>query len=149
MSLGLFNVSRRWPRQCTQGNDGTSFREQGNFFTLFHSICRPYITFKLPRGDMDAPPCPRNFFRYLAIGMCHSRHLWNGMCDRHRVKNNCHAVHRSLSSGASLCSSTVGPSPYPILSAKLTYTISCDYWPLGCVTSAIFGMACVIVIERK
>ena len=52
-------------------------------------------------------------------------------------------------SGASLCSGTVGLSPCPILSAKLTRAIFFDYWPLGCVTSAIFGMACVIVIERK
>ena len=28
----------------------------------------------------------RNFFRYLAIGMCHFRYLWNGLCDRHRVE---------------------------------------------------------------
>ena len=27
--------------------------------------------------------------------------------------------------------------------------ISSDIWRSGCVTSAIFGMACVIVIERK
>ena len=25
----------------------------------------------------------RNFFRYLATGMCHFRFLWNGLCDRH------------------------------------------------------------------
>ena len=37
------------------------------------SIRRPYITFKLPRGDMDTPPRLRNFFRYLATGMCHFR----------------------------------------------------------------------------
>ena len=29
--------------------------------------------------------------------------------------NNCHAVQRSLSSGASVCIDTVGPSPCPIL----------------------------------
>ena len=119
---------------------------------------------------MDTPPRPRNFFRYLAIGMCHFHRLWNGMCDRHRAKitvmqftghslqvlhfvtaqwdlhlvpycqqssptrslpiighwnvshmpslewhvwssssgNNCHAIHRSLSSGASLYDGTVG-----------------------------------------
>ena len=44
------------------------------------------ITFKLPRGDMDMPPRPRNFFRYLVIGMCHFRHLWNGMCDFHQAE---------------------------------------------------------------
>ena len=28
----------------------------------------------------------RNFFRYLAIGMCHFRYFWNGLCDRHRAE---------------------------------------------------------------
>ena len=49
-------------------------------------IRRPYITFKLPRGDMDTPLRLRNIFRYLAIGMCHFRYLWNGLCDRHRAE---------------------------------------------------------------
>ena len=52
----------------------------------FCSIRRPYITFKLPRGDMDTPPRLRNFFRYLAIEMCHFRYIWNGLCDRHRAE---------------------------------------------------------------
>ena len=50
------------------------------------SIRRPYFTFKLLRGYMDTPPCLRNFFRYLAIGRCHFRYLWNGLCDRHRAE---------------------------------------------------------------
>ena len=54
--------------------------------SAFCSICRPYITFKLPCGDMDTPPRLRNFFRYLATGMCHFRYLWNGLCDRHRAE---------------------------------------------------------------
>ena len=57
--------------------------------TQLYSICsirRPYITFKLPRGDMDTPPRHRNFFQYLAIGMCHFRSLWNGLCDRHQAE---------------------------------------------------------------
>ena len=52
----------------------------------FCSIRRPYITFKLPRDNMDTPLRLRNFFRYLAIGMCHFRYLWNGLCDRHRAE---------------------------------------------------------------
>ena len=51
----------------------------------FCSIRRPYITFKLPRGNMDTPPRLRNFFRYLATGMCHFRYLWNGLCDHHQL----------------------------------------------------------------
>ena len=52
----------------------------------FCSIRRSYITFKLPRGDIDTPPRLRNFLRYLAIGMRHFRYLWNGLCDRHRAE---------------------------------------------------------------
>ena len=86
MRLELFDVSRRWPRQRTQSDDEISFREQRNLFTVFCSIRWPYITFKLPRGDMDMPPHLCNFFRYLAIMMFHFHHLWNGMCDRHRAE---------------------------------------------------------------
>ena len=48
-------------------------------------------------------------------------HVWSSSSG-----NDCHAVHRSLSSGASLCSGTEGPSPCPILSAELTCVISFD-----------------------
>ena len=41
-------------------------------------------------------------------------HVWSSSSE-----NNCHAVHRSLSSGVSLRSGTVGPSPCPILSALI------------------------------
>ena len=54
--------------------------------TVLCSTRRPYITFKLQRRDMDTPPRLRNFFQYLAIGMCHFRYLWNGLCDRHRAE---------------------------------------------------------------
>ena len=145
MRLELFDVSRRWPRQHTEWRRG-QLREQRNLFTAFCSIRRPYIIFKLPRGDMDTPPRLRNFFRYLAIVMCHFRYLWNGLCDRHRAE-----ITVMQFTGHSLPAhySEVGPSPCPILSAELTCAISFDYWPLGCVTSAIFGMADMILIERK
>ena len=60
--------------------------------------------------------------------------------------NNCHAVHRSLSSGASFCSGTVGPSPCPILSAlirprdlfRLLAIGMCPFLP-----AHHFGMACL------
>ena len=41
-------------------------------------------------------------------------HVWSSSSG-----NNSHAAHRSLSSGAPVCSSTVGPSPCPILSALI------------------------------
>ena len=50
-------------------------------------------------------------------------------------RNNCHAVHRSLSSGASVYECIMGFLPFPISSAKSTHAISFDYWPLECVTS--------------
>ena len=146
MRLELFDVSRRWPRQRTQSDDEVSFVNSRTLFTAFCSIHRPYITFKLPRRDMDTPPRLCNFFRYLAIGMCHFRYLWNGLCDRHwaeitvmQFTGHSLPVHRS----------EVGPSPCPILSAEHTCAISFDYWPLRCVTSTIFGMAGLIVIEQK
>ena len=49
--------------------------------------------------------------------------------------NNCHAVQRSLSSGASVYESIMGFLPCPILLAKSAHAISFDYWPLECVTS--------------
>ena len=121
-------------------------REQRNIFTAFCSIRRPYVTFKLPRGDMNTPPRLSNFFRYLAIGMCHFRYLWNGLCDRHRAEIT---VMQFTGHSLQVHHSEVGPSPCPILSAELTCAISFDYWPLQCVASAIFGMAGVIVIEQK
>ena len=45
--------------------------------------------------------------------------LWNWLFKSSLSGNNCHAVPRSLSSGASLCSGTLGPSPCPILSALI------------------------------
>ena len=83
MRLGLFDVSRQWPRQRTWGNDRTSFHEQQNF--SLSSV--QFVGLILP-SNSHAEIWTRlhNFFRYLAIGMCHFRHLWNGMCDRHRAE---------------------------------------------------------------
>ena len=146
MRLELFDVSRRWPRQRTQSDDEVSFVNSAILFTGLWSIRRPYITFKLPRGDMGTPPRLRNFFRYLAIGMCHFRYLWKGLCDRYRAEIT---VMQFTGHSLPVHHSEVGPSSCPILSAEHTCAISFDYWPLGCVTSAIFGMAGVIVNERK
>ena len=68
-------------------------------------------------------------------------HVWSSSSG-----NNCHAVHRSLSSGASLCSGTVGPSSCPILSAlirprdlfRLLAIGMCHFLP-----AHHFGMACL------
>ena len=143
MRLELFDVSRRWPRRRTQRDDERGSVHSEILFTAFCSIRRPYITFKLPCGDMDTPPqfLPISGDRDVSLPLSLEWPVWSSSSG-----NNCHAVHRSLSSGAS---HWVGLSPCPILSAEHTCAISFDYWPLGCVTSAIFGMAGVIVIERK
>ena len=79
------------------------FREQRDpFFSVFFcSICRPYITFKLPHRDKETPLCLCNFSDLRRLGCVTSAHLewpvWSSSSG-----NNCHAVHRSLSSGASL-----------------------------------------------
>ena len=57
-------------------------------------------------------------------------HVWSSSSG-----NNCHAVQRSLSSGASVYECIMGLLPRPISSAKSANTISFDYWPLKCVTS--------------
>ena len=64
-------------------------------------------------------------------------HVWSSSSE-----NNSHAVHRSLSSGSSLCDGTMGFLPCPILSAKLAYAISSNNKPSEYATSAVFGMAC-------
>ena len=79
------------------------FREQRDpFFSIFFcSIRRPYITFKLPRRDKDTPLRLCNLPDLRRLGCVTSAHLewpvWSSSSG-----NNCHAVHRSLSSHASL-----------------------------------------------
>ena len=62
------------------------------------SIRRPYITFKLPRSNIDTPQRLRNLFRFPATGMCHflpvhhlEWHFWPGQ----KVKTQ-RALHNSL-----------------------------------------------------
>ena len=62
-------------------------------------------------------------------------HVWSSSSG-----NNCHAVHRSLSSGASVYDCTVGFKPCPILSAKHAHAN-------GICTSTVFGMACLVGSE--
>ena len=103
MRLELFDVRRRWPRQRTQRDDERGFVNSGIlFFSIFFcSIRRPYITFKLPRRDKDTPLRLCNLPDLRRLGCVTSAHLewpvWSSSSG-----NNCHAVHRSLSSGASL-----------------------------------------------
>ena len=62
------------------------------------SIRRPFITFKLPRGDMDTPPrlLPISSDRDVSLPLTLEWPVWSSSSG-----NNCHPVQRSLSSGAS------------------------------------------------
>ena len=58
-------------------------------------------------------------------------HVWSSSSG-----NNCHAVHWSLSSGASVYECTMGFfCLVPFHQPNPAYTISFDYWPLVCVIS--------------
>ena len=180
MRLELFDVSRRWPRQRTQSDDEVSFVNSG----IFSLPSVQFVGLILP-SNSHAEIWKRlhNFFRYLAIGMCHFRYLWNGLCDRHRAEitviqvtlfrcitlkwdlhlvpyyqrssparflsiighwdvplplssewqvwssssgNNYHAVHRSLSSGASLWMAFLSGSKVKIPQYLLTHKVNSD-----------------------
>ena len=69
------------------------------------SIRRPYITFKLPRGDMDTPPqlLPISSDRDVSLPLTLEWPVWSSSSG-----NNCHPVQRSQSSGASVYESIMG-----------------------------------------
>ena len=125
MRPGLFDVNRRWPRKRTRGNDGTSLREQRNFHCLpFNSSALYYHQTPTRRyGHASTPP------RSFPITGHRNMQLPPSL-ESSSSGNNCHAVHRSLSSGASLCDGNVGFLPCPILSAKLYFTLSMHYFCL-------------------
>ena len=68
-------------------------------------IRRPYITFKLPRADMDTPPrlLPISGDRDVSFPLSFKWPVWSTSSG-----NNCHPVQRSLSSGASVYESIMG-----------------------------------------
>ena len=106
MRLELFDVSRRWPRQRTERDEKRGFVNSGILFTANCSIRRPYITFKLPCGDMAHAPTPPQFLpisgdRDVSLQLSLEWPVWSSSSG-----NNCHAVHRSLYSGASLWNGT-------------------------------------------
>ena len=123
MRPGLFGVSRRWPKKRTRGNDGTSLREQRNFYCLpFNSSALYYHqtpTWRYGHASTPTKSPPITGKRNMQLPPSLEWHVCSSSSG-----NNCHAVHRSLSSGASLCDGTVGFLPCPILSAKLYFT----YW---------------------
>ena len=83
----------------------------------------PYITFKLPRGDMDTPPqfLPISGDRDVSLLLSLEWPVWLSSSG-----NKCHAVQRSLSSGVSVYESIMGFFflPRPISSANFR---PCDF----------------------
>ena len=73
--------------------------------TVLCSIRRPYITFKLPRGDMDTLPqlLPISSDQDVSLPLSLEWPVWSSSSG-----NNCHPVQRSLSSGASVYESIMG-----------------------------------------
>ena len=57
-------------------------------------------------------------------------HVWSSSSG-----NNCHAVQKSLSSGASVYECIIGFYLVPFRQPNPPRRFSFDYWPLGCVTS--------------
>ena len=163
MRPGLFGVSRRWPGKRTQGNDGTSLREQRNFslsFVQFVGLILPSNSHAEIWTRFYAPAISsHNWPSEYALPPSLKWHVWSSSSG-----NNCHAVHRSLSSCAWLCDGTVAFLPCPILSANITYVISSHNWPcstqftlfrcislwlyhgiltLSHIVSQVFGMPCL------
>ena len=84
--------------------------------TDLNSTRWPYITFKLPRADMDTPPrlLPISGDRDVSLPLPLEWPVWSSSSG-----NNCHPVQRSLSSGASVYEIIMGSFlPRPISSAN-------------------------------
>ena len=84
--------------------------------TNWNSTRRPYITFKLPRADMDTPSrlLPISGDRDVSLPLSLEWPVWSSSSG-----NNCHPVQRSLSSGASVYECIMGFFlPRPISSAN-------------------------------
>ena len=105
MRLELFDVSRRWPGQCTQSDDEVSFVNSGILFTLlFNSSALYYLQTPMRRyGHASTPPqfFPISGDRDVSLPLSLEWPVWSSSSG-----NNCRAIHMSLSSGASLWSGT-------------------------------------------
>ena len=147
MRLELFDVRRRRPRQHTQRDDERGLVNCGILFSLSSSV--QFVGLILPsnsHAEIKTRLYASAIFPISGDWDVLLPLIWNGLCDRRRAE-----ITVMQFTGLSLfrCIIEVGPSPCPILSAEHTCALSFDYWPLGCVTSTIFGIAGVIIIERK
>ena len=106
MRLELFDVSWRWPRQRTQSDDEVSFCEQRDPFhcLLFNSSALYFLktpTRRYGHASMPLQFLPISGDRDVSLPLSLEWPVWSSSSG-----NNCSAVHRSLSSGASLWSGT-------------------------------------------
>ena len=114
-ALAFLTTSRPAPQLYSPVSTG-SLNPIDRNSTVLCSIRRPYITFKLPRGDMDTPPqlLPISSDRDVSLPLSLEWPVWSSSSG-----NNCHPVQRSLSSGASVYESIMGFFlPRPISSAN-------------------------------
>ena len=114
-ALAFLTTSRPAPQLYSPVSTG-SLNPTDRNSTVLCSIRRPYITFKLPRGDMDTPPqrLPISSDRDVSLPLSLEWPVWLSSSG-----NNCHPVQRSLSSGASVYESIMGFFlPRPISSAN-------------------------------
>ena len=109
-ALAFLSTSRLPPQLYSPVSTGSLNSTDRN------STRRPYITFKLPRADMDTPPrlLPISGDRDVSLPLSLEWPVWSSSSG-----NNCHPVQRSLSSGASVYESIMGSFlPRPISSAN-------------------------------
>ena len=101
----VFLTTPRLPPQLYSPVSTGSLNPTDRNSTVLCSIRRPYITFKLPRGDMDTPPqlLPISSDRDVSLPLSLEWPVWSSSGG-----NNCHPVQRSLSSGASVYESIMG-----------------------------------------
>ena len=140
-----FLTTPRLPPQLYSPVSTGSLNPTDRNSTVLCSIRRPYITFKLPRGDMDTPPqlLPISSDRDVSLPLSLEWPVWSSSSG-----NNCHPVQRSLSSSASVYESIMGSFlPRPISSANFRARIFLSELPSECVTSfqcitlnGIFGL---------
>ena len=103
-ALAFLTTSRLPPQLYSAVSTGLlNLTDQNS--TVLCSIRQPYITFKLPRGDMDTPPqlLPISSDRDVSLPLSLEWPVWSSSSG-----NNCHLVQRSLSSGALVYESIMG-----------------------------------------
>ena len=116
-ALAFLTKSRLSPQLYSPVSTG-SLNPTDRNSTVLCSIRRPYITFKLSRGDMDTPPqlLPISSDRDVSLPLSLEWPVWSSSSG-----NNCHPVQSSLSSGASVYESIMEFFFLPHLISSATF----------------------------